>query len=442
MGDAPDGPSDDGDDAADGEDVTRAESVDASSIEPDVTDVSEGVETAADGATTDGDATSADGDSDDDSADATDDDSADTTDDDSADATDDDSADTTDNDSADTTDDDSADATDDDSADATDDDSADATDDDSADATDDDSADTTDNDSADTTDDYADPPESVPDTGDPSVPDEGPAVADEDTLIEEHDGANATPAEDDGGVFGEGPETDQEQPIAVHVEEMVRRLGIVVLVAGVVSALCFPWGDTLITFIWDGVLPASSTAQPHVYAPLELIVTQFKVASIAGVVVALPVIVYETYAFMRPGLYPHERRYYLAAIPTSLVLAVVGIVFAYFVVVPSVMSYFLYYSTSVANAALALGSTFNLILVLMAYLAIVFQIPLFVMLAIMMGLTTRRWLADRRLLFWGAFAGVAFLATPDPTGVAPVVVAATMIVLFEGTLLLLRWTGN
>jgi len=110
--------------------------------------------------------------------------------------------------------------------------------------------------------------------------------------------------------------------------------------------------------------------------------------------------------------------------------------------VPAVMTYFLFYSTGVANAALALGSTFNLILILMAYLAIVFQIPLFVMLAIMMGLTSRRWLADRRLLFWGAFAGVSFIATPDPTGVAPVVVAATMIVLFEGTLLLLKWTDR
>ncbi|QLC33325.1 twin-arginine translocase subunit TatC [Halarchaeum sp. CBA1220] len=239
-----------------------------------------------------------------------------------------------------------------------------------------------------------------------------------------------------------GPATDEEQPIAVHVEEMVKRLGVVILVAGIVSALCFPLGDDLISNIWYGVLPTGTTAQPHVYGPLELIVTQFKVASIAGVVVALPVLVYETYAFMRPGLYPNERRYYISAIPTSLVLAVVGVTFAYFIVVPAVMTYFLFYSETVATAALALGSTFNLILILMAYLAIVFQIPLFVMLAIMMGLTTRRWLADRRLLFWGAFAGVSFLMTPDPTGVAPVVVAVTMIVLFEGTLLLLKWTGN
>jgi len=291
----------------------------------------------------------------------------------------------------------------------------------------------------------------------PDVTDDAP-VADAENAVSEADGGYADPNAagsgavdedaylpdevDDDGIFGSGPTYDKEQPLAEHVEEMIRRLAVVILVAGVVSVLLFPFGDSLITVIWYGVLPAGTTAQPHIYAPLELLVTQFKVASIAGLVVALPVLVYETYAFMRPGLYPHERRYYLAAIPTSLVLAVVGIVFAYFVVVPAVMTYFLFYSTGIANAALALGSTFNLILILMAYLAIVFQIPLFVMLAIMMGLTSRRWLADRRLLFWGAFAGLSFIATPDPTGVAPVVVAATMIVLFEGTLLLLRWTDR
>jgi sec-independent protein translocase protein TatC len=78
----------------------------------------------------------------------------------------------------------------------------------------------------------------------------------------------------------------------------------------------------------------------------------------------------------------------------------------------------------------------------MGYMALVFQIPLFIMLAIMMNLTTRIWLEDRRLLFWGGFLGVAFLISPDPTGMAPIIVAATMITLFEGTLALLRWTGN
>lgn len=73
---------------------------------------------------------------------------------------------------------------------------------------------------------------------------------------------------------------------------------------------------------------------------LGLIITQVKVASLAGLVVALPAFVYESYVFMRPGLYRNERRYYLASVPTSLVLSVVGVLFAFFIVLPYTMGYF------------------------------------------------------------------------------------------------------
>ncbi|MEF8774249.1 MAG: twin-arginine translocase subunit TatC, partial [Halobacteriales archaeon] len=92
--------------------------------------------------------------------------------------------------------------------------------------------------------------------------------------------------------------------------------------------------------------------------------------------------------------------------------------------------------------AFALSKTFNLILAMMGYMALVFQIPLFIMLAVMMGLTSRRWLEDRRIYFWGGFLGLSVLFSFDPTGMAPLIVTLTMIGLFEGTLALLRWTGN
>ncbi len=154
--------------------------------------------------------------------------------------------------------------------------------------------------------------------------------------------------------------------------------------------------------------------------------------------------VYETYLFMRPGLYPNERRYYLAAVPTSLVLAFVGLCFADFLILPAIFTYFLSYTSAARTSASPSGltKTFNLILMMMGVLAIVFQIPLLIMLAIMMGLTTRQWMASRRLYFWGGFAGFAFLFSPDPTGMAPFLVAITMVGLFEGTLLLLKWTGK
>ncbi len=255
--------------------------------------------------------------------------------------------------------------------------------------------------------------------------------------------ADETPSSPDDGLGMDAPESDVEQPLAVHVEEMVKRLAIVIAIAGLVSVAVFPLTEELITTIWNYVLPGGEAVDPRVYQPLELVITQLKVASLAGLVIALPVFVYESYAFMRPGLYRNERRYYLAAVPTSLVLAVLGVLFAYLLVLPYTMDYFQGYTEPTADVAFALGSTFNLILMVMGYLAVVFQIPLFIMLAIMLGVTTRQWLEDRRLLFWAAFAGISFtFGAIDPTGVVPIIVAITMIALFEGTLALLRWTGN
>lgn len=254
------------------------------------------------------------------------------------------------------------------------------------------------------------------------------------------DSSTGTAAEPDPSA----PLDDEEMPLGDHIEEMVRRLGIVLVSMALVSAVVFPFGDRIINFLWYSIIPLSGTdvTRPHLYQPLALVLARLKVATLAGFVLALPLFVYQTYRFMRPGLYPHERRYYLAAVPTSLVLATIGVLFAFYLVLPAIFTYFVYYTEDVAGIAFSLTDTFGLMVLLMGFFALIFQIPLFIMLAIMMGLTTRQWLAGRRLYFWGAFAAIAFLFSPDPTGMAPILVAVTMIVLFEATLLLLRWTGN
>jgi sec-independent protein translocase protein TatC len=242
----------------------------------------------------------------------------------------------------------------------------------------------------------------------------------------------------------EGPASDQEMPLADHIEEMVRRLGVVIVVMALVSGVVFPFGAEIINFLWYSILNSGPVAgdvpSPRVYAPLALILARLKVATLAGFVVGLPVFVYETYLFMRPGLYPKERRYYLASVPTSLVLATVGVLFAYFLVLPFLFTYFLGYTEEAAVIAFGLTETFDLMVLMLGWFALIFQIPLFVALALMMGIVSRQWMAARRLYFWGAFVGIAFLFAPDPTGMAPILVAATMIALFEGTLFLDKWT--
>ena len=101
---------------------------------------------------------------------------------------------------------------------------------------------------------------------------------------------------DDGeGFLGDGPESDQEMPLADHIEEMVTRLGYVVVVMAAVSAVIFPFAEYIINFLWYSVLPGGDVARPSVYHPMALILARLKVATLGGFVVALPVFVYQTY---------------------------------------------------------------------------------------------------------------------------------------------------
>jgi sec-independent protein translocase protein TatC len=250
------------------------------------------------------------------------------------------------------------------------------------------------------------------------------------------------PDEDVGGIST--PPDDEEMPLADHIEEMVLRLAVVFLFGAAGTAIGLLWASQAIEHIWLDVFPAQidDVPPPHIYHPLELWLTRIKLSALLGILAALPMFVYQCYKFMKPGLYPHERKYYLAAVPTSVILAGLGMVFSYLLVLPILFQYFTFYAEGSADIAYALGETFDLIITLTGFLAIVFQIPMFIMLAILMGVTTRKWLADKRLYFWAGFAGLSFMFTMDPTMMAPILVAITMIVLFEGTLLILKWAGR
>ncbi|ELY58859.1 Sec-independent periplasmic protein translocase [Natronococcus amylolyticus DSM 10524] len=308
---------------------------------------------------------------------------------------------------------------------------------------------------ADVDDDTADSDDVAADTDDEADADGALETADDDEPELETDGEGVVgdrpeesdttypdPDEDVGGIST--PPDDEEMPLADHIEEMVLRLAVVLLIGSAGTAIGLLWASQAIDHVWNNVFPSQfeQVPPPHIYHPLELWLTRIKLSALLGIMVALPMFVYQCYLFMKPGLYPNERKYYLAAVPTSVVLAGLGMIFSYLLVLPILFQYFTFYAEGSAGIAYALGDTFNLIITLTGFLAIVFQIPLFMMLAIMMGVTTREWLADKRLYFWAGFAGLAFLFTVDPTMMAPILVAITMILLFEGTLLLLKWTGR
>lgn len=274
-------------------------------------------------------------------------------------------------------------------------------------------------------------------------PEQSPSTAQESRHAEaSNEPEHATQHPDTNSQSTETAPDDSNMSPAEHIDELMKRLSVVVLFGGIATLLVYPFAEQLIEYLWSSHIPNPTDNPPRLYGPLEFVLTRVKVAGLAGLLVSLPAVVYQTYRYMRPGLYPNERRYYLAAVPTSLVLGGVGGVFAHFLLLPAIFTYFTSYTEDAAVVAFGLGETFSLILVMIGFMTIVFQIPLFVMLATMMNVVTRQWLEDKRLIMWGVFAGIAFVFSPDPTGMAPIIIAVLMIVLYEGTLAMLRWTGN
>lgn len=227
-------------------------------------------------------------------------------------------------------------------------------------------------------------------------------------------------------------ETDEEMPLTVHIEELVRRVMVVLVASSVVMAVAFLYSEQLLDTIWYNFFDFP----PNVYRPFDEILTRLMLSAIAGLALAFPVLVYETFQFMKPGLYPNERRYFLSVVPVSLVLMFLGLAFAYFLSLPLLFRYFIFYSEDVATAGLGLRETFNLILLTSLAFGIVFQIPLLMSLGVKMDVVSVRWFKAQRIYVWGGCITVAALlaGSLDPTGVAGLMVALTMISLFEATL--------
>lgn len=231
-----------------------------------------------------------------------------------------------------------------------------------------------------------------------------------------------------------GPETDIDRPVEDHIEEMLLRSLIFISVIMSVTLVILPFSGDLIEYLWEYHIPNSTENSPVLYGPLSLLLTRIKIVFLGGLIAGIPVLIYEAYRFMKPGLYDIEKTYFKFSSVLSIGMSTVAVLLAHFVLIPLMFFYFSSYTQGVADIAFGLQETVGLMVVIMIYVVIIFQMPVIMGLAVSMGVISRRWLARRRILFWSFFFGIAFLSSPDPTGMAPVIIGLVMLILFELTL--------
>jgi len=219
---------------------------------------------------------------------------------------------------------------------------------------------------------------------------------------------------------------NQSMPFWDHVEELRRRLFVMVCVLGATTIASLVFSERLINFL---ALPIGSLQNLQSIEVTENISVVMRVALLSGVILSMPVILYEFMAFVLPGLKSNEKRWLYVVIVFGTLLFLTGVAFAYFVMLPASVKFLI--ELLAVETKPRLSNYINFITNLLFWIGMGFQLPLIIYALARFKLVTAKTLAKKWRYGVVIIAVVAAVITPT---VDPVNMALLMI-----PLLVLYW---
>jgi sec-independent protein translocase protein TatC len=255
-----------------------------------------------------------------------------------------------------------------------------------------------------------------------------------------------------GGTTGPGspsvPQAPPDPPVVAigdekvmslvdHLSELRSRLVKVLIAVGAGALLGF-WAAPQIRDILIRPLP---TGQVQVLSPGEGFVIYLKISLVTGIILAMPVILYQVWAFVAPGLTRQERRVLAPLVLLALAFFALGVGLAY-AVLPYATAFLLSFTDDVLVANIAAGPYFDFVTTMFLAFGLLMEFPIVLFALSRVGIVTSARLASARRTAILAIAIFSAAATPGGDLVSPIALGVTMYVLFELTLLVIRRTGR
>jgi sec-independent protein translocase protein TatC len=228
------------------------------------------------------------------------------------------------------------------------------------------------------------------------------------------------------------PDWDQkEMSFTEHLRELRSRLLISIgTVLGLAIVLFWPS-----QFVIPWLTHAYFKDVPlHAFGPADVILVEFKFSIYAAIVFGLPVLLYQLWMFIVPAFHPRTRRVVYAYVAPSFFLALIGIAFAHFVVLPRVVGALIAITGHVATATFGIGSTLNFILVIFLAFALIFQTPIVMIALARIGIVNSAFLKRSRRYFLFGFFVFGAIAAPDGNPLTMAMMALPMYVLYEASI--------
>lgn len=234
----------------------------------------------------------------------------------------------------------------------------------------------------------------------------------------------------------------EQQPFTVHLEELRKRLITCFIAVGIGFVASYAFKEELFYILVAPLKEALKEGDTLIYTHLpEAFFTFLKTALIAGIMLASPVIFYQFWMFVAPGLYDREKKLLVPVLLLSTLFFVGGAMFGYFVVFPFGFDFFLSFATDTIRPMPSMKEYLGFAAKLLLAFGIVFELPLVLTFLARLGIVSVEFLKKYRkyaiLLF---FCGAAMLTPPDV--VTQVMMAMPLMVLYEISIIGARIFGR
>jgi sec-independent protein translocase protein TatC len=238
--------------------------------------------------------------------------------------------------------------------------------------------------------------------------------------------------------MSEEPEKLAEGTLISHLLELRDRLLRSLVVVGIAFLPCVFYSNDLFTFIAKPLLAklpeGSNLIATGVMSPFT---TPFKLSFFVALMLAMPFIIYQLWAFVAPGLYRNERRFAVPLLVSSIVLFYVGIGFAYYFVFPVMFDFFARTTPKGVSMMTDINNYLDFVLTMFFCFGLAFEVPVAVVLLVVMGMVRVDSLKKNRgYVLIGIFILAALLTPPD--AISQCSLAIPMYLLYEGGILMAR----
>ena len=224
---------------------------------------------------------------------------------------------------------------------------------------------------------------------------------------------------------------DKKIPFSGHLEELRRRLIVCFIAVGIGFVLSYGFKEKLFQILTRPLIGVMKTGDKLIFTGLpEAFFTYLKVAFLSGIILATPIIFYQFWMFVAPGLYDKEKRLMLPIVFLSTLFFLGGSFFGYFIVFPYGFKFFLGFASEIIRPLPSMREYLSFASKLLLAFGVVFELPLIITFLAKLGIVSVSFLKKNRkyaiLLF---FVGAAILTPPDV--VTQIMMALPLMVLYE-----------